>query len=246
MLDTRLRSPRKNYPCECLKTKKKPELMADHEFILSCETHSVKCKPQSLLSKEKPTLVIFRNRKSNKSRNSTNSAYSSSIISTGTERSIRNNLVTCRCSAYKSSYYKMPTSDRYKYMYSTKIDPTSPSLSSSSSASSTKRCHSLAILSQNSVYHKQEPISSSSCTNVERWRKRYSGNEKRTSTYLSSTPCSCSLSSLSTFRDYSFDEADRETRHGKKLCCKPISRAQKKKIIYRDEHHVRWNIKNTY
>ncbi|XP_017753660.1 PREDICTED: uncharacterized protein LOC108546206 [Eufriesea mexicana] len=246
MLDTRLESPRKNYPCECPKMKKKFDSMADHEFVLSRETRSLKYKPQSLLSKEEPTLVIFRNSKSYKSRNSANSAYSSSIISTDTEGSIHDNLVTCRCSTYKSSYYKMPSSDRYKYMYSTKIDATSPSLSSSSSVSLCKRCHSLAILSQNSVYHKREPISSSSYTNVQRKRKRYSKNEKKTSTYLSSTSCSCSLSSLSTFKDYSFDETDRETRQGEKLCWKPISHAEKKKIVCRDEHHVRWNIKNTY
>ena len=237
-----LQSQKSNYQCECLKTKKKYDSIINRKFLLSRDVDSLKSKSQA----EKPTLdFIFRNRRSNRSRNSTNSLYSSSITSTTTgERPIHDNLNRYQHSTYKSSRYTMPSNDQYKNnKNSTEID-SSCLLSSSSSLSSSRRCHSWTVLPQNSIYHKQEePISSSSCTNIHSWR-RYPVNEKRTSTYLSST--SCSLSSLSTFRDYYLDETEKETRQIQKLWRKPKFRSQKKKIIYTDERHVRWNVKNTY
>lgn len=168
-------------------------------------------------------LVIFKNRRSNRSRNSTNSLYSSSATSTSTiKRPVHDNLVTSQRSTYKSSRYTMPSSDQYKHnKNSAKIDTTSP-LCSSSSLSSSKRFHSWTVLPRNHVYHKQEPISSSSCTDVHRWRRRYPETKKRTK------------------------ESEKEARQIKKSRRKPRFRAQKKKIIYTDERHVRWNIKNMY
>ena len=237
-----LQSQKSNYQCECLKTKKKVESVISRKFLLSRDVDSLKSKQQA----EKPTLdFIFKNRRSNRSRNSTNSLYSSSITSTATgEKPIRDNLNTYQHSTYKSSRYAMPSNDQYKSnKNSTDIDSTCL-WSSSSSLSSSRRCYSWTLLPQNSIYHKREPISSSSCTNIRRWKRRYPVNEKRASTYLSST--SCSLSSLSTFRDYYLDETEKETRQIQKSWRKPKFRPQKKKIIYTDERHVRWNVKNTY
>ncbi|KAK9307318.1 hypothetical protein QLX08_002330 [Tetragonisca angustula] len=237
-----LQSQKSNYQCECLKTKKKVDSVISRKFLLSRDVDSLKSKQQA----EKPTLdFIFKNRRSNRSRNSTNSLYSSSITSTATgEKPIRDNLNTYQHSTYKSSRYTMPSNDQYKSnKNSTDIDSTCL-WSSSSSLSSSRRCYSWTLLPQNSIYHKREPISSSSCTNIRRWKRRYPVNEKRASTYLSST--SCSLSSLSTFRDYYLDETEKETRQIQKSWRKPKFRPQKKKIIYTDERHVRWNVKNTY
>ncbi|KAK1133070.1 hypothetical protein K0M31_014431 [Melipona bicolor] len=237
-----LQSQKSNYQCECLKTKKKFDSIINRKFLLSHDVDSLKSKQQA----EKPTLdFIFKNRRSNRSRNSTNSLYSSSITSTITgEKPIRDNLNTYQHSTYKSSRYTMPSNDQYKNnKNSTEIDSTCL-LSSSSSLSSSRRCYSWTLLPQNSIYHKREPISSSSCTNIHRWKRRYPVNEKGTSTCLSST--SCSLSSLSTFRDYYLDETEKETRQIQKSWRKPKFRPQKKKIIYTDERHVRWNVKNTY
>ncbi|XP_060826073.1 uncharacterized protein LOC132912574 [Bombus pascuorum] len=246
-LSMNLQPQRNNSSYECLRTKKKIDSVADYKFSLSHETRSSKFKPQSMQYKEKPTLVIFKNRRSNRSRNSTNSLYSSSSTSTSTiKRPVHDNLVTSQRSAYKSSRYTMPSSDQYKHnKNSAKIDTTSP-LSSSSSLSSSKRFHSWTVLPRNAVYHKQEPISSSSYTDVHRWRRRYPETKKRTSSYLSSTTCSCSLSSLSTFRDYCLEESEKEARQIKKSRRKQRFRAQKKEIIYTDERHVRWNIKNMH
>lgn len=238
---TNLQLHRNNNMCECLKMKRKNDSMIDPKFVLSHETHSFKYKPQSMKYKEKPTIVIFKNRTPNRSKNL--KSYNSPTTSIGTiESSVNDSLDTCPRSIYKSPRY---TNDRYKYnKYNTKIDPLL--LSSSSKSSLSKRCHSWSILSQNSICHRQEPISSS-CMNIQLWN-RFPENEKRRNTYLCSSSCSCSTSSLSTFKDdYSLTETDTEPKQVQRLeKKKPKFCAQKKKIIYMDERHVRWNIKNTY
>ncbi|KOX77102.1 hypothetical protein WN51_10496 [Melipona quadrifasciata] len=166
-----LQSQKSNYQCECLKTKKKFDSIINRKFLLSHDVDSLKSKQQA----EKPTLdFIFKNRRSNRSRNSTNSLYSSSISSIVTgEKPIRDNLNTYQHSTYKSSRYTMPSNDQYKNnKNSTEIDSTCL-LSSSSSLSSSRRCYSWTLLPQNSIYYKREPISSSSCTNIHRWKRRY-------------------------------------------------------------------------
>ncbi|KOC59776.1 hypothetical protein WH47_09757 [Habropoda laboriosa] len=240
MLSVNVQSQRNDYPYEYVKSSKKSDMMVDCKFSSLHGIRSSKWKSQSLQCKEKPTLVIFKNRKSSGSKNSTNSAYTSSTTSRSTfERSVPDHQATCPCNSHKSQRYAAPLSGQYKYnKYKTRIDPASL-MSSSSSLSSSKRCHSWTVLSERSVCHKQEPISSSSCTNVQRWKG------KGTSLCLTSSPSSGSLSSSSTFReDYSLEETDRESRQMLKTWRKPkFPDKKKKRIIYMDEHHVRWNIK---
>ena len=71
-------------------------------------------------------------------------------------------------------------------------------------------------------------------------------NEERKNMYLSSSSCSCSTSTLSTFKDdYSLTETETEMKQIQRSeRKKPKFCAQKKKIIYMDKRHVRWNIKN--
>ncbi|CAK9822439.1 hypothetical protein ANTRET_LOCUS974 [Anthophora retusa] len=240
MLSMNLQSQGNDYPCVYVRSSKKNDSMADCKFPSLHEIHSLKWQSQSLRCKEKPTLVIFKNRKSSKSKNSTNLACTSSTTSRSTlERSVRDHPATCPCKSHKSHRYVTPLSSQYKYnKYKKRIDAASL-LSSSSSLSSSRRCHSWTMLSGRSVYHKHEPISSSSCTNLQR-RK-----EKETCICLSSSLSSCSLSSSSTFKeDYSLEETDRESRQTLRTWGKPKFRDQKKnRIIYMDERHVRWDIK---
>ncbi|CAL7949837.1 unnamed protein product [Xylocopa violacea] len=245
---TNVQSQRSNYPCACcLKSREKTDSIIYRKISSPRETHSAKGKLQSLQCKEKPTLVIFKNRKLSRSRNSTNSPHSSSITSSGTVgKSLPNNSVNCRCPSYKASRYTIPASSGYKYSKNdTIIEPTSL-FSSSSSLSRSKRCHSWIALSQNSAYS-QEPISSSSCMKFQRWRRTYPEYEKRRSLYPASTSCSCSLSSMETLRDvYNLEETDCELR-SRKLWRKPrLYEQKKKKMIHMDERHVRWNIKKAY
>ncbi|XP_026675162.1 uncharacterized protein LOC113465191 isoform X2 [Ceratina calcarata] len=222
-------SPRNDYSLECLRPKRKIDSTVYHK-LYSSENRSSRQR----LSREKPTLLIYKNRKSNRL-NSTNSAYSSSS-------SARNSSVTCRCSTCKSSRYSMHSSNRYKRSgNTTEIDY---DLLSSLSSFSCKRCRSCSMLTQNSTNDKRERISSSSCASVCRWTGTHpAGNEEKSSPYLSSTSCSCSLSSLSTFRDdYNSEgtngEPEKIERPWIGAGCRKLKR---KKILCKDKYHVRWN-----
>nr|XP_034177245.1 uncharacterized protein LOC117602844 isoform X2 [Osmia lignaria] len=259
-----------NCPCEHVNTKKKKN--NNHSVT---KTRPSKYTAQSLRYKEKPTLIIFKNNKSNRSKileetkfdNSTySSSYSSSTILTDiTVNSLQDDPVVCWYPHYKSSRYVSSTSPQKYSKYNTRINP-SELVSSSSCLSSSKRCHSSAIMSQNSVYNEQRSVSSfsSSCTRIPRWERRYPRIEKRTKICYSSPSSSCSLTSLSTYRDnYNLERSNinqttcnrvmkrltdevKELKETQKSWRRPRCCEQEGRIIYTDKPHVAWNLKNTY
>ncbi|XP_043255104.1 uncharacterized protein LOC122398905 [Colletes gigas] len=235
MLPGNFQWQKNNYTLDNVKLKKKIDALLDRKLILARETCGAKYRQQFPQCKEKPTMVLFRNKRSNGPRdlenfeNSTLSGCSSSTTSTQyTKSSVRDSRVVCRCPPYKTSRFAMTFKDRHK-QGKYRIDRSSL-FSSSSSLSSSKRCHSWTALSRDSVYHKQEPISSSS----------------RAST------------SLSTDKEgYDFGRCNidqtmktgiiRDLRKNQRLWARPRFREQeRKKTIYMDEHHVTWDMKHAY
>ncbi|XP_054011345.1 uncharacterized protein LOC128894000 isoform X2 [Hylaeus anthracinus] len=236
---------------------------AKKEVTLDREIHCAKYKPQFLQHKEKPTTILFKNKRSSEQRcvkeskfeNSTDSACSPATTSTQfTERSVRENRFICRCSPYESLHYAMAFKDRCKQDQH-KIGR-SLLLSSSSSLTSSKRCHSWTALSQDSARYKREPISSSSCTNIQKCKRKGSRNAKRTSSYPSSNSSSTSLVSLSTYKksnDFGRNQCleprgnIRESIKSRRLWRRPRFRKQeKKKTIYVGERHITWDVKRAY
>lgn len=269
------KSQKNNYRRENSKLKKNIDSLFDREYILAQETRCVKCRPLLPQCKEKPTLVLFKNKRSGEPRsldeskyeNSTRSAYNTSTTSTQfTENS--SNRVACQCPLYKSQY-AINFKDRFKHDKQNSRFGRSSLFSSPSSLSSSKRHHSWTAMSQDSFCHKQKPISSSSCTNIQRWKRRSPKNAKETSTYPSSTSSSTSLSTykkgceferindidqtmytvLKGSNDMLGEEISniRELKKNRKLWKRPRFREhEKKRAIYMNERHVRWNIKHTY
>ncbi|XP_012137376.1 uncharacterized protein LOC105662065 isoform X2 [Megachile rotundata] len=245
----------KNYcPCDHMKAKKNI-----HTFA---ETRPSRYKVQSTHCKEKPTWIIFKNKRSARSRileeskfdNSSYSYSSSSMLTNITENSLQDDSATCWNPCYKYSRYISSRNPRKYKKCNIGID--SNGLSSSSCLTSSRRCHSWAMLSQNSVYE-QQPISSSSCTDISRWKRR---NEKRVRTYYSSTSSSCSLTSLTTYRDdYNLENSytdqitynalkknDRIFYGGDDVKLKqrwrPTCREHEKRTIHMNERRVAWDI----
>lgn len=268
---TSSRSKKNTCPRDSVRSRKSIDSAFDRKLTLAYETRCAKYKPQLAQCKEKPTLVIYKNKRSNEAReemrceNSTHSAYSSTTSTECTESSVGGNRVACRCPSYRSSYCTTTSTDRYKHSrYNTRVGRNS--LLSSSSLSSVNRHHHWTILSQDSLYQKRKPISSF-CMNVEACMKRSSRNKKRTSTYPSSTSSSSSLMSLSTFKeDLEITNTDQTIYHAstrddrlfgeeagsfeestkcQRLWKRPKYRGQaNKRTVYTDERRVTWDIKH--
>ncbi|XP_076666809.1 uncharacterized protein LOC143368206 isoform X2 [Andrena cerasifolii] len=268
---TSSRSKKNTCARDSVRSRKSIDSALDRKLTSACETRCAKYKPRLAQCKEKPTLVIYKNKMCNKAReelrceNSTHSAYSSTTSTEFTESSVGGNRVACRCPSYRSSYCTMTPTNRYKHSrYNTRVSRNS--LLSSSSLSSFNRHHHW-MLSQDCLYQKRKPISSV-YTNVQACMKRCSRNKKRTSTYPSSTSSSSSssLMSLSTFKeDLEITNTDQTIYHAstrddrlfseeagsfeesykyQRLWKRPNYREQANtRTVYTDERHVTWDIK---